>query len=888
MAEYSNPVQNPNAKMTLAEMLKAAGDGIAIESRSDKEQKNQEKNVVSGLGNYNFPKRDEMPKALTEQKIKLALAQIPKSVMTPVAPVKMVPADPNFGRKGVGLVTNNITYGSVKADTGMLSILKQKLFEKNDILLPEKQKEWNAELEKATHYIVTNGPSSGLYVRIVQGAISTRKEVKLEKKLLVKMFLKSFGVDKTNFVQMAEQGPDSFIESVEVNINANSGYPRQQMKQSIIVPMYADAIEVWNAIAQGRLSKDMQERPEYYLVQLKNKMDRYKRDEVAKKIRPYYVYPGHLALLYSMVIQNLASTFQTFDKKSSSNLAIGFSWNYGGGQRLYDWINTRTELFNWISFSDDALWVIVLPNGEKWILCPDVVHMDMSLQNSIGTQFYEAVTGVFGTEMGPTWQGVFRLNCVTAFQTTVNMGHALCYFLREMLHTGVPGTSYFDQFASMLVAEVVVPKVLKYLKANDRAGFKENVQKQLKEDMGLEFKPATMKMYQFKPGRPSYDFTFLGQTLTQVKGGKEMEYVPKTPLESVFRGLVLPRRTYDTPTQRVSAYMERYRGVIASGGMHYPELYEAVKFYYNSFRTGGYEPRSELVEVDGTIELPFADLEFPSLAWIFNLYLSPDNKISHSNPLSSSPTESSGFEDLLNEVLSTIEDPIKVGKEQKKIPSRKPIIRDEKSAPKSVETKNKLMESKPKADEWKLKKKVPPPLPPKTRKPEEKSAGLKAKVGKEVEQAKNSSNWSDAAEIPDAVFPTLGYNLENFDIPQPMEVSSGMGGRKQPLTAGERAMLPKREKNASLKIPKLSKADKIKQARSIKENLKSLEAEDDSFEEEAELWEDPPELPPSSSDSDDDIDSRKHYIKSKYNEEEEVYADEDDFASDSSYEDDIY
>lgn len=555
-----------------------------------------------------------------ENAVKNLFAGMSIATMRPITSVKSDKGEDGYGADPWRKDTADGVPGLVSYQLSTVSYSKS-----NDIAMRLLQLRWDqftpaqiseawGWVHEAAKYQVTNGPLAGLFTRLKAGLSRPKmNKIKFERDGPEwKAVSRLMPVDPKRCTPMA--GKDLREFKVVINWKSSAGMPYNKMKgdKGVAEDAFAVAKKVLLAISEGRQPQQAVAHPQWYLVLLKNKLDLYLYEDTKDSIRSYFVYPFPLTWLFSAVMQNLTQGYLTFVEDEESMNAHGFCWNYGGGNVLYQWVargyQPSSRPVRGIAYSDDQLWTIRCkgPDGKPMLLvfAPDYKRMDLSLSTMIGRAYYLMEAERFKSVLGDkTWTGVFQLNCKMAFECMTIVSYSLVYYMCNILHSGVPGTPEFDQFASALcfnrvqealgdttdlTQEEVVAKLDLVLAAVD-------------DEYKLVVKPETKKPYVFRPDQPEYEFPFLGKRLVRAacytNGQLSWCYVPASDPVRAVASMTSPKSSLKGQAL-ISAQMTRVRSIIASGAFVHPAIYAAASGWFRTQVQLGNVARDPLEGVD--------------------------------------------------------------------------------------------------------------------------------------------------------------------------------------------------------------------------------------------------------------------------------------------------
>lgn len=502
----------------------------------------------------------------------------------------------------------------------------------------QEAREWCKE---ARNFVVTNGPLISCFQRLMYAVSSVPKPlgrlyIEPETVAAVKAMLPW---KKSHVREMAGKMPGEF-EWLVLNLNSSSGFPWDKPKKEVLKAAYEATADLINAIRDGSVQKLLEGHPQWLLVKLMNKLDRYDARELKAApekgvVRQYFVYPFHWVILFSAVNQNISQAMVGFWEDPKSFSAHGFAWQEGGPQRIVDWVRASVAkgpgLYG-IAYSDDQLWIVVNEDGTVGILCPDINRMDMNLISLVGRLYFEYGMAILEGKVDKTWEAVLKLMCKMAFDCPVILEYAMVMQTTNFLHSGVPGTAEFDQVASAaafhyMQKQVGKPANMEDAKKRIEAGFGMWMQK-----FGLTVKP-----YEFYSAKdllvdPTDTYvtpwTFLGKHLMfDVKAGG---WLPRSDPVRCIASILAPKSRQEG-NSGIRAQMQRVRQIVAAGGFAIPQVYRAMFSWYTTCRVSlkltpadPFEPADQEL-IDPTLDLESAislsGPEFPTYLECCNLYL---------------------------------------------------------------------------------------------------------------------------------------------------------------------------------------------------------------------------------------------------------------------------
>jgi len=570
-----------------------------------------------------------------------------KRCFTPVEGIQRDPLDPHFkqggGKENICTVVHATRLMKQNGDAYMR--IAQGDEEHYTPAEMQQAREWCAE---ARNFVVTNGPMISCFQRLVHAVSTTTKP-------LGRLYIEPETVEAvcamlpwkaTNVREMQGRMPGEF-EWLVLNLNSSSGFPWDKPKKEVLKEAYEATAQLINAVRDGTVQQLLAKHPQWLLVKLMNKLDRYDARDILKApekgvIRQYFVYPFHWVMLFSAVNQNVSQAMVGFWEDPASFSAHGFAWQEGGPQRIIDWIRASVAKgpgIYGIAYSDDQLWVVVTKDGKVYILAPDINRMDLNLVNLVGRLYYEYGSRVLQGKVDKTWDAILRLQCKMAFTCPVILEYGMVMQTENFLHSGVPGTPEFDQVASAAAFHTMKkvvgqPENLADAKQRLQTGFGVWMQK-----YGLTVKPYELHLATAELADPTTEefitpWSFLGKHLMfepRVAG-----WLPRSDPVRCIASILAPKST-QFGNAGIRAQMQRVRQIVAAGGFSIPQVWRSMQSWYQTCRVSlkltpadPFEPADqELIEpaVDLELAVSLQGPEFPSFIECCNLYMPPHRRV---------------------------------------------------------------------------------------------------------------------------------------------------------------------------------------------------------------------------------------------------------------------
>jgi hypothetical protein len=326
-------------------------------------------------------------------------------------------------------------------------------------------------------------------------------------------------------------------------------------------------------------------------VALAAKLETYELADLEKKVRPYYIYPFHLVILFAPIIQAMKKQWDLFDVAGSN--AIGFSYvankkfPLGGATFLMRKVQTlKPSECLLISYADDQFWAFNV-NGTIILRCEDIKQMDSNVTKPIGVLLYSLFMRMF-PKAHLVWQNVAKLLTLMQFSHPLVIQSAMTVFKQDKLSTGVAGTSEADQMLSMLIQLFLKVGFQKWAKSETETKpdaiisnfekFLSEAKYEITKESAIEFKPEGDISYKILPNYTKPQFlraTFLGFNLLCVGSDKDGNvWVPAKDLKNTLKMMIIPHTQSKLPGPDL--FVARAVGCSISGMYLYPSLYNTV------------------------------------------------------------------------------------------------------------------------------------------------------------------------------------------------------------------------------------------------------------------------------------------------------------------------
>lgn len=208
-----------------------------------------------------------------------------------------------------------------------------------------------------------------------------------------------------------------------------------------------------NHIKEGKLDVLLKEQPELFLIECKNKEDRYEVSKLDDKTRPYFNPPAHWSLLASFLHQAISHALYKVGGGVETWNAYGWSAAHGGINRLVDEVHARFQRgdrgWGYVYGDDGDLYIKV--HKVLYRVSPDVKQMDSCVDFDTVKLTYAYILHCFQKKWGrsPFWETIVKA-LLSIFEKPRIMvsGTQLYTKPADGLLSGAVGTTLFDTVKS--------------------------------------------------------------------------------------------------------------------------------------------------------------------------------------------------------------------------------------------------------------------------------------------------------------------------------------------------------------------------------------------------------------------------------------------------------
>nr|QKK82931.1 hypothetical protein 1 [Viola philippica permutotetra like virus] len=385
---------------------------------------------------------------------------------------------------------------------------------------------------------------------------------------------------------------EELITKLQVTANASAGAPYWRNKGECMdqiidvgLPKVIEALKT-----PGGLGKLWKENPEFFLVEVKNKLDRYEISKLEEKTRPYVSTPAHWAFLFSMLTQGFQETLHVFDKNPASSNAYGFSSSNGGLKRMVQWMYGADKRGKVVCYGDDAC--IVVRRGKRiYRIDPDFKQMDGSLDAEDINLTIEWIQSHVQRDLGrvpPFWKSVCGVWKKMAVDPYFLVDGTAVYKKKSPngLMTGIPGTTLFDTVKSVMAWN----KLLDVCDRGEGDILDQAFVTKWMATQGLVVKAGTWNPAplpeEHHPGELVTDHKFLGVQILCVNYKNTLQFVPTIPEDEAIQMLVCqkdnPFKKSVSRTSQARTLYDRMRGLMITFGFTHKIVTDAIHNVVNN------------------------------------------------------------------------------------------------------------------------------------------------------------------------------------------------------------------------------------------------------------------------------------------------------------------
>lgn len=455
---------------------------------------------------------------------------------------------------------------------------------------------------------------------------------------------------------------DMLKKHVKVTAKASAGAPYWRAKGEVM-PMVFHVLEyVVGYLKDGKLDELLKEQPELFLIEGKNKEDRYEKDKLLTKTRPYFNPPAHWNLLASFLHQAMSHALYKVGDGVPTWNAYGWSAAHGGIARLVADVRRRFKAgergWGYVYGDDGDLYFVA--KGRLYRVSPDVKQMDSCVDFDTLRLTYDYILHSFSRVYGPNnfWSTVVKALLALLEKPRILISGTQLYTKpADGLLSGVVGTTLFDTvksavaYSSLMEAHSHNPALLlnaehvaKWMLDNHGLVIKEGTWEP--EVMDLEVEPCMMRVdgTLIDPHMSLYGTgKFLGVQYVKVAGPVHEDWVPFLPDEDWASAILAPRDSWLdvslSATAKERLAFDRARGYLTTGAIFSDAVRSALFFWIDSLASeailmqphGTEPPEGILFGTDVEWEYPTPEF-VPSLKWVWDIYATEGNTFGEPAP----------------------------------------------------------------------------------------------------------------------------------------------------------------------------------------------------------------------------------------------------------------
>lgn len=446
---------------------------------------------------------------------------------------------------------------------------------------------------------------------------------------------------------------DRLLDLVKVTYSSSAGAPYWKSKREASFECLETILpHVVQAIGEGRLGELEREHPEWFLCEVKNKLDRYVVEDLHKKCRPYVNQPFHFSILFSCLLQPFCAALRLWTDTDTTYNAYGMSAMNGGLEKINQRIRVMEEKTKGDgktrikvgAYGDDGKIIVVRP-GKTVSIDPDFKQMDGSVDYNTVKGVCDYVYSSYERRHGEStfWRNVMDVCAEFATNPRVVISGTETYRKRQSdgIWSGVVGTTLFDTAKAVLGYSDLVDMIRAGTMSvnNEKA-----VTDFLRNEHGLVIKEGTWTPtpYNSNPDDPIIcENKFLGMRWERRNFQGERVSVPTLRDEEWVDLILTPRNGADrtmSDFSKARRSFDRARGLLVTGAVYSDRVRRAlyatidqipgaaVILQVDTGEGGGEVVTENAVLTEGLIYPSSSGV--PSEEWISELYSSGPNSLS--------------------------------------------------------------------------------------------------------------------------------------------------------------------------------------------------------------------------------------------------------------------
>lgn len=450
----------------------------------------------------------------------------------------------------------------------------------------------------------------------------------------------------------------TLLQDVIVTGHSSAGAPYWRKKGDCLEQVFYVVELLATHIKDGTLDTLLKEQPELFLIECKNKTDRYEIPKLKDKTRPYFNPPAHWSLLASYLFQGFSKALRKVGGGVPTTNAYGWSAAGGGIDKLIGDVKRRygekERGWCYVYGDDGDLYFVV--EGVLYRVSPDVKQMDSCVDFDTIVVTFRYLQHVYRKAHGESrlWDMIIEALIALMRHPRIMISGTTLYTKQEDgLMSGIVGTTVFDT----VKASVSYTDLLETHAHNPALLLNETyVARIMMEKYGLRLKEGT-----WMPERANVDplpaaispqgdllnpeeslygqGKFLGVQYVRVQGPKQPQWLPWLPDRDWTLCVLAPREeeqeAMGSATARQRTQFDRIRGYLTTGGAFSPRIRRAMEYWIDRIPAevilmqpqGTEPPEGVLLGGDDGVEWSYPTPEFiPTWQWVFDIYADEGNK----------------------------------------------------------------------------------------------------------------------------------------------------------------------------------------------------------------------------------------------------------------------
>lgn len=454
-----------------------------------------------------------------------------------------------------------------------------------------------------------------------------------------------------------ERGDDllELIKDTKLTAQSSTGAPLWGKKGECLEQMAYLTELFFTHMRAGTLDTLLKEQPEMFVIEVKNKIDRYDVDKLNDKTRPYVNPPAYLTIPFSWLCQHFCHALYKVGGDRPTANAYGWSAAQGGITNLVEDVKRREKAGErgWCyAYGDDGD-VYMKVHGTLYRVSPDIKQMDSCVDFDTIRATLEYIKHCYGSAWGesPIWTAYLDvLLSVMEKPRLLVSGTKLYTKPADGLLSGIVGTTLFDTVkAAACYTDLLERHAQNPSDLMDEA----YVARFMLARYGLVLKPGTWTPVPVQLDPEPAQWTedgflsdpeealygpgkFLGVNYVRAQGPKGPEWLPWLPEEDWLSCLLSPRSMLDqkmsiTSYQRLM--FDRIRGYLTTGAVFSRRVKLALDYWCDQLPgevilmqpQGTTPPEGILLGEDSDFTYPVPEF-YPTREWVFDIYSQPGNK----------------------------------------------------------------------------------------------------------------------------------------------------------------------------------------------------------------------------------------------------------------------